>query len=115
MVSFYPCFVCVAVVAHKLTFVYFCFEAVVCVVCVYVFAGLGNGKELGRAVYVIPCEHDVVPVFAGHFAFDAFACFKFALDVVVADVYLKVGSVFCLSAAFEFDLSGGFEAVVSGV
>jgi hypothetical protein len=79
------------------------------------FSCLGDGKELGCAVYVIPCEHDVVPVFAGHFAVGAFTCFEFALDVVVADVYLKVGSVFGWGAAFKFDLSGGFEAVVSGV
>ena len=115
MVSFYPCFVCVTVVAHELTFVYFGFQPVVSVVCVYMFAGLGNGEELGCAVYVIPCEHHVVPVFARHFAINAFACFEFALDVVVANVYLKVGTVFGLGAAFEFDLPGGFEAVVSSV
>lgn len=61
--------------AHELAFVYFCFKQVVCVVGVYMFAGLGDGEELGAAVYVIPCEHDVVPVFAGHFTVDAFACF----------------------------------------
>ena len=86
-----------------------------CVVCVYMFTGLRNGEELCAAVYVIPCKHDVVPVFAGHFAVDAFSCFEFALDVVVADVELQWCSVFALVSAFEFDLSGGFEAVVSGV
>jgi hypothetical protein len=64
---------------------------------------------------VIPCEHDVVPVLAGHVAFAAFACFDFALDVVVPDVYVSGCAEFAKVAAFECDLSAGFEALVSGV
>ncbi len=57
-----------------------------------------NGFE--PAVYVVPCEHYVVPFFAGHFAQYAVAGVYFALFDVVANKYVFGRSVFASVFAF---------------
>ena len=114
MVAFNPCFVVMTVMAHELAIVQLLIDGVNSDVDGQ-FDCLAQVDGFEPAVYVIPCEHDVVPFFAGHFAQYAFAGVDFALFDVFADEDADGLSVFAFVAAFVFVAGAlGFHSVVAG-
>ena len=114
MVAFNPCFVVMTVMAHELAVVQFSINGVDGDVNGQ-FECLAQVDGFESAVYVIPCEHDVVPFFAGHFAQYAFAGVNLALFDVFADEVANGLSVFAFVAAFFFVAGAlGFHSVVAG-
>ena len=114
MVAFNPCFVVLTVMAHKLAIVQLLIDGVDGNVDGQFYC-LAEIDGFEPAVYVIPCEHDVVPFFAGHFAQYAFAGVDFALFDVFADEDADGLSIFAFVAAFVFVAGAlGFHSVVAG-